>query len=321
MNGSRDHEQCPVCESQAPASIEAQDILQLECRRCGNYGVTLEARRALRAALDDPRAQANASGWIREHPGIVIGTTEIAYLAGLQTPSVAERADKLLAAFEKSFSTIGQTTTLQFERPEIQPWIAASWSIDAGELSYLTATYLHREAGFLAGVVHATGTQIKLLQHTYITPKGYAHLQELKFKGTDAAIGFCAMWFRNELTDLWMNAIEPAIRDAGYEPKRIDRIQHNNKIDDEIVATIRRSRFVIADFTGSRGGVYFEAGFALGLNIPVIWTTRTGRLHRVHFDTRQYNFIEWDGANLAVFKERLRNRIEATIGSGPIPRP
>ena len=43
-----------------------------------------------------------------------------------------------------------------------------------------------------------------------------------------------------------------------------------NKIDDEIVAEIRRSKFIIADFShgsdGARGGVYFEAGFAHGLS-------------------------------------------------------
>jgi hypothetical protein len=53
---------------------------------------------------------------------------------------------------------------------------------------------------------------------------------------------------------------------------------HLNKVDDVIVAEIRRSRFLVADFTCEpgkvRGGVYFEAGFARGLNIPIIWTCR-----------------------------------------------
>ena len=41
--------------------------------------------------------------------------------------------------------------------------------------------------------------------------------------------------------------------------------------DDEIIAEIRRSRFLVADFTHGEdreGVVYFEAGFALGLAIP-----------------------------------------------------
>ena len=78
--------------------------------------------------------------------------------------------------------------------------------------------------------------------------------------------------------DVYEKAIEPGVRDAGYEALRIDRKEHNNKIDDEIIAEIRRSRFVIADFThgdqGVRGGVYYEAGFARGLGLEVISTCR-----------------------------------------------
>jgi hypothetical protein len=49
-------------------------------------------------------------------------------------------------------------------------------------------------------------------------------------------------------------------------------------VDDEIIAEIRRSRFLVADFTCEpekvRGGVYFETCFAMGLNIPIIWTCK-----------------------------------------------
>ena len=67
----------------------------------------------------------------------------------------------------------------------------------------------------------------------------------------------------------------------------------------------------MADFTGQRGGVYFEAGFAMGLGIPVIWTCRDTDINDLHFDTRQYNHIPW--ANPKELRVRLQNRIEATI--------
>lgn len=112
--------------------------------------------------------------------------------------------------------------------------------------------------------------------------------------------------------------IEPAIRNAGYDPKRIDQHEHVNRIDDEIVAMIRRSRFVVADFTGQRGGVYFESGFALGLGLRVIWLCREDQLNDVHFDTRQYNFLVWKPDEYAYLAKRLQNRIEATLGRGSI---
>jgi hypothetical protein len=109
----------------------------------------------------------------------------------------------------------------------------------------------------------------------------------------------------------------PAIQAAGYRPLRLDRHEHVNRIDDEIIGQIRKSRFIVADFTGHRGGVYFEAGFALGLNLPVIWTCRKDDVTQLHFDIRQFNCLEWDepGAKLA---KALQNRIECVIGQGPM---
>lgn len=124
------------------------------------------------------------------------------------------------------------------------------------------------------------------------------------------------MWFDTKVLPVWANAIEPAIQDAGYKPQRIDGHHHNNRIDDEIIAVLRRSKFVIADFTGQRGGVYFEAGFALGLGLQVIWTCEKSELKDVHFDNRQYNFVVWEEDKLKEFKVALQNRIEATIGRG-----
>lgn len=125
------------------------------------------------------------------------------------------------------------------------------------------------------------------------------------------------MWFSDSVSDAW-KAIDVGIRAAGYAALRIDQKEHNNKIDDEIVAGIRRSRFLVADFTGHRGGVYFEAGLAAGIGLPVIWLCRKDELEKTHFDTRQYNFIVWEADKLPELSVTLQNRIEATIGRGPL---
>ena len=78
------------------------------------------------------------------------------------------------------------------------------------------------------------------------------------------------MWFDPTMREIYDQAIQPAITDAGYESLRIDRHEHVNRIDDEIIGQIKRSRFMVADFTGQRHGVYFEAGLMLGLDRPVI---------------------------------------------------
>ena len=152
-----------------------------------------------------------------------------------------------------------------------------------------------------------------------LTVKGYARLAELGNSFRESSQAFVAMWFDTSMEPVWREGMEPAIRDTGYEPLRIDLKEHTNKIDDEIIAQIRRSRFVVADFThgekGARGSVYYEAGFAHGLNIPVIFTCRKNMLGGIHFDTRQYPHIVWEKPE--ELREQLAKRISAVIGDGP----
>ena len=72
----------------------------------------------------------------------------------------------------------------------------------------------------------------------------------------------------------------------------------SDKKDDEIFAEIRRSRFLVADMTQgndvARGGVYFEAGFAQGLGLSVLYACRKDRTRHLAFDTRQFYHIVWD---------------------------
>jgi nucleoside 2-deoxyribosyltransferase len=154
------------------------------------------------------------------------------------------------------------------------------------------------------------------------TAKGWQELDDLKRSRTDSAQAFVAMWFNEFTSEAYTNGIEPALTATGYKAIRIDKKEHNNKIDDEIIAEIRRSRFLIADFTcelkSVRGGVYYEAGFAQGLGIPVIWTCKETSLGDLHFDTRQYSHIVWKAP--AELFTQLKNRIGATIGDGPLAK-
>ena len=94
---------------------------------------------------------------------------------------------------------------------------------------------------------------------------------------------------------------------------RIDKKEHINKIDDQTC-------FVVADFThgdgGTRGGVYYEAGFAHGLDIPVIFTCHENIFKEIHFDTRQYNHIVWGEPE--ELRKDLEARIGAVIGQGSV---
>ena len=121
---------------------------------------------------------------------------------------------------------------------------------------------------------------------------------------------FVAMWFDKSM-DNAARKIEKAIEACGLKAMIINKKEHNNEISGEILTEIMKSRIVIADVTGQRNGVYFEAGFALGHRKSVIWTCQRTDLENVHFDTRQYNHVVWETED--DLYEKLRDRILATL--------
>ncbi|MCC6695726.1 MAG: hypothetical protein IT365_08860 [Candidatus Hydrogenedentes bacterium] len=293
---------CPVCLQKMQASRAGVGLHHIECRQCGTYFVSASVLGKIKNAEFSPRSRANFSGWLIENQGFQIDTRNIDRLLNLSTPSFHERADKALLLIEIGTPYAGKHVQRE------NSWVSRVWCINEEELTEILQYLVSCARIEKHSSEH--GLQYKIL------PNGWAHLEELKSFGRDSVQGFVAMWFDDSLRKLNDEIISQAILDAGYKPHRVDQREHNDKIDDEIIAQIRQSRFVVADFTGHRGGVYFEAGFAKGLGMEVFWTCRRDEIDKLHFDIRQYNCIDWESANLGEFRERLTNRIEAVLGHG-----
>jgi nucleoside 2-deoxyribosyltransferase len=126
-----------------------------------------------------------------------------------------------------------------------------------------------------------------------LTAEGWTHLEQEDKPRAVSDQAFVAMSFASEMLPAWQDGIAKAVGRAGYRAFRTDTHPSIERIDVQIMAEIRRSCFVVADVTLQRPGVYFEAGYALGLGIPVYWCVREDEKEKVHFDTRQYNHIVW----------------------------
>lgn len=301
---------CPICTPGITyKDLEKQS--KVICSRCGEYIITGTALGMIRNAESSgnphftPRQVANISGWLKENPGFTVSSNNFDFLKNIPTPSFHERCDKFLLKLESLTSYAGE----KLEQNE--SWLAMAWAINVEEL-YEILNYLISSA-FLIDHGSVIGTA-----RVKIGPAGWARLETLRSVNRDSSQGFVAMWFDPQMQQIYEDAIFKGIRNAGFMPHRVDLREHNDKIDDEIVAQIRRSRFVLADFTGHRGGVYFEAGFAKGLGLEVIWTCREDHLDDLHFDIRQYNCITWKEDDLVSFSKRITYRIEAVLGRGPL---
>lgn len=118
---------------------------------------------------------------------------------------------------------------------------------------------------------------------------------------------FVAMWFDSSMENARIKICK-AINDSGFKPILIDQKEHNNQIVPEIFYEIKGSSFIIADLTGQRNGVYYEAGYAEALGKTVILTCKDSE--KTHFDVAQKNTIFWDTEE-DLYK-KLTSRIVAT---------
>jgi hypothetical protein len=148
----------------------------------------------------------------------------------------------------------------------------------------------------------------------HLTPKGLLAAEALGASGSGAQ-GFVAMWFDDSTNEAWLSGFEPGIKAAGYRPVRLDKEDYVGGVTDEIMTQIRRSRFVVVDYTGHRNSVYFEAGFAAGFGLTVIQTCRDDEIDKLHFDIKHLHTLPWKSPD--ELAEGLNRRIRAVVGAGP----
>jgi len=220
--------------------------------------------------------------------------------------TVQEKADKLLAAAVRRSEWFGKK--IEFHpRNDVPLAYAQNTDEFFALLTFLAASGLAEriESGSASDPFR-----------TSVTAAGYQRDRMRAISNAESETAFVAMWFGGDMPVIYSDAIAPAIRRCGYRPKRVDLEEHNDDVVDRMLAMIRESRFVVADFSEHRNGVYFEAGFAAGLGIPVVWTCKKGQMGKAHFDTNHFSHVIWnDGPELA---DRLESRIIATIGRGPL---
>ena len=217
----------------------------------------------------------------------------------LSERSVAEKLQLLLTAIRRRTKP-SESTDLVLDCDYV-----IAWAESGAELKYLLDA-LARE-----GVLEVEESTAGTLRCT-IMAAGWERLEAAKLGRRESKQVFVAMNFDEELEAAWSDGIAPALQSVGYEPYRVDKDQHLERIDVKLLAEIDRSAFVVADVTGQKQGVYFEAGYAEGQGIPVVWCVHKDEINGLHFDTRQFNHVVW--RDVSDLREKLVERVDGTIG-------
>ena len=316
---------CVLCNWSAELKRLPDEILECSCPNCGNYQIERDILEDLPAeiARDLKGVKYIAAGTIREmnesSPNLE-RITKDNYENLFKNPHAPKRTmEKLYKVLLYIYKrTEHFNHNLNLESLGLTPAIAYAKNNEELRAFFASLSYL--------GYLELTSTSVT------VTLNGMEKAESLLSERSASDQCFVAMWFGEEIKKVYEKYIARAILDAGYKPVMIALEEYNDDICDQIMAEIKQSRFIVADFTGHRGGVYFEAGFAYGLGLPVIWTcrkdwfnaeatrivtTKDGKSvdiienRQIHFDIEHFNFIIWEtGQELY---EKINKRILATI--------
>ena len=312
----------------------------MNCLRCGQFRYELEAITVYGNNFsDDNRLIISSKINESSKKNYVFKDSDIERFLTGSAPTVAQRADYLLKCFAKYYPQIGAGPSMS----NIEEILTKGKNIDEVDfknpftkfvLQSLSRSYSsnRKELEYLIRDYHINGTAFITLVNNdklEVSPKGWARLDELKYVSQESNIGFIAMKFLPKLIEFSEKWFEGGIKDAGYEAKAMYSHKHNRIIDNEMLALIRRSKFLVCDLTNSSKGAYYEAGFAHGLKIPVIFLCEKNFFHNkknelsvdkegVHFDTNHYPIIFWEYGddNGKELKKELKDWIESTVGRG-----
>jgi hypothetical protein len=157
------------------------------------------------------------------------------------------------------------------------------------------------------------------LKTTIKAHKFYGGGRAHKKKG-EQIIGFVAMSFRTEeepaLID-YFNAMKRAAErtQLPVELVRIDLTEGDFEISQQIMDDIKKSDFVLADFTLSPHNVYFEVGYARGMDKRIIQSAKKDTV--LQFDVRNWNTLFY--RNATELEEKLIPKFTAVYNDLTAP--
>lgn len=140
---------------------------------------------------------------------------------------------------------------------------------------------------------------------------GSVAARQIKVK-SQQPICFVVMQFTDEYNALYSDVIRPTCEEFGYKVVRADDFYNSGLIIEDITRSIREATVVIADVTPNNPNVFYEVGFAHGIDKPTFLLGDRKR-EKLPFDISGFRTLFYDntiGGKTAVY-DRLRRHLEA----------
>lgn len=304
---------CPLCAFDLLSAPREGDnwMTYFECPHCGNYKIE-------RDALDDwPFYSKKKSelGNILSHL-----TRRVQSTTGTKWALInSEKIQKIIET--------GSLPTPQEQAEYLLHWLGTNLT-GPGELIKIT----WKTHGAIIGAKSSNGFEFIVSglmsegliperevkngeAHVTLTFKGWHKFEEFQRGTTTGRKAFMAMPYgKAEIDDIVDNYFRLAVKETGFELKKLDDEPKAGLIDDRLRVEIKTSRFLIADLTFDNNGAYWEAGYAEGLGKPVIYTCKKEHFDKgTHFDTNHHLTVVWDKKEPEKAAKSLKATIRATL--------
>ena len=239
-----------------------------------------------------------------------------------QLPNPAEQADKMLLDLGDKTRYPGQKFEFNCEPDLAQPddykkraqLMGASGAIDPQNLSIVLGFLIKDQ------LVHGSNfNRISVL----LLQKGWERYAELQRPNKESKYVFLAMKFVKEQQEFLKEKLSPMLKDLGLELRLLPEIpSKENLIDNKLRVAIRQSRLLICDLTHGNKGAYWEAGYAEGLGLPVIYIGNQEILDsedkeiKPHFDVNHQNIFSWkqdDQESIDKFVSDVKAQIQMVL--------
>lgn len=290
---------CPLCAASAKKGVKSFGEPfgdRIDCPACGRFiwdggrpadEDLLQVMRAIRLWSDR-----NAHGYL---PTVLDwpGATKTVASSVPRLTSVVEKMDEAIRLTAKATEDFGRKTPSE---------TASRWArrLAIRDDQAVMKLLNHGCTDHIAVETTPDGFSLRL------TVNGWKRAAELARTGSTSHTAFIARSFAPEVTAVFDAGFAAGVAGASLTAHSLHASHKLERIDDQIIAGIRAARVVIADLTGGRAGTYFEAGYAEGLGIPVVYTcnatwpvepdSKTTWFDLIHFDLTHRPIIKWSEA-------------------------
>ena len=123
---------------------------------------------------------------------------------------------------------------------------------------------------------------------------------------------------RKRADQVFKYIISPVCDETGFDPIRVDKLNHPDSITQTIIDYLINSELVIADITGHNPNAFYEMGYRASTGKPIIHLK--GKNEGIPFDIAGIRAFDYDLNDLDSVEE-IKSRLVKTIGALSFEKP